>query len=141
MKDLRPRGRHTSIVVFVWGDPALMVRTVLCWLRSCFVSGAVCACVSTCLLLHYCSVCQVRNGKWQSYQDQQYRFRFSPLSPDCRMQWVTSCYFRNMIYGRLYQVTNLDIQMQCDGSLCLVAGTVHGGCLAHRLHLILVWLY
>lgn len=61
VKDLRPTGRHMSLVVLVWGDPVLMVRSVLFWLRSRLVSGAVCACVSACLLLHYCSVCQVRN--------------------------------------------------------------------------------
>lgn len=62
-KDFRPTGRRTSMEVFVWGDPLLMVRSILCWLRSRFVSGAVCACLSACILLHYCSVCQVRNGK------------------------------------------------------------------------------
>lgn len=67
VKDLRPTGRHTSLVVLARGDPMLMVRSILRWLRSRFVSGAVCACVSACLLLHYCSVCQVRNRKWQIY--------------------------------------------------------------------------
>lgn len=60
VKELRPAERHASLLVSVWGDPTLMLRGVLCWLRSRFVSGAVFACVSTCLLLHYCSVCQVR---------------------------------------------------------------------------------
>lgn len=70
VKDFRPTGRHTSLEVLLWGDTVLMEQSILCWLRSRFVSGALCACVSACLLLHYCSVCQVRNGKWQIYPEQ-----------------------------------------------------------------------
>lgn len=58
---IRLTGRHSALVALSRGDPVLMVRSILCWLRSRLVSGAVCACVSACLLLHYCSVCQVRN--------------------------------------------------------------------------------
>lgn len=67
-KDLRLAGGPSSLVVLALGDPVLMVRSILYWLRSRCVSGVVCACVSACLLLHYCSVCQVKNGKWQIYQ-------------------------------------------------------------------------
>uniref|UniRef100_A0A8D3AQ42 Kinase n=1 Tax=Scophthalmus maximus TaxID=52904 RepID=A0A8D3AQ42_SCOMX len=63
VKALRPTGRHTSLVVLVWGDPALMVQSILCWLCSRFVSGAVFAVVGVCLLLHYCCICQ--NRSWQ----------------------------------------------------------------------------
>lgn len=62
-KELSRTGSHTALVALALGDPVLMLRSILCWLRSRFVSGAVCACVGACLLLHYCSVCQVRNGK------------------------------------------------------------------------------
>lgn len=82
VKDLRPTGRRTSLVVLARGDPVLMVRSILWWLRSHFISGAVCACVSACLLLHYCSVCQVRNGKWQLYPERRYRLQFSPRLSD-----------------------------------------------------------
>ncbi|KAI9538695.1 hypothetical protein NQZ68_012348 [Dissostichus eleginoides] len=60
---IRLTGRHSALVALSRGDPVLMVRSILCWLRSRLVSGAVCACVSACLLLHYCSVCQ--NKSWQ----------------------------------------------------------------------------
>lgn len=64
VKDLRPTGRQMSLAL-ARGDPVLMVQSILSWLCSRLVSGAVCACVSACLLLHYCPVCQVRNGKQQ----------------------------------------------------------------------------
>lgn len=63
MRDLRLTGRHTSLMVVARGDPMLKLRSVLWWLRSRFVSGALCASVSTFLLLHYCSVCQVGNRR------------------------------------------------------------------------------
>lgn len=66
-------GRHVSLLVLVWGDPVLMVRRFLCWLRSYIISGAVCACVSTCLLLHCWSACQVRDVMWQIYLEQHSR--------------------------------------------------------------------
>lgn len=63
VRDPMTTERHTALPGLICGDPMLMVQGILCWLRSRFVSGAVCACVSACLLLHYCSVCQ--NKSWQ----------------------------------------------------------------------------
>lgn len=67
VKDLRPAGRLSSLAELDRGDPVLMVQSILSWLRSRFVSGAVCACVSACILLHYCSVCQVRRVSRRIY--------------------------------------------------------------------------
>lgn len=69
VKDPMTTERHRALPGLVCGDPVLMVQGILCWLRSRFVSGAVCASVSAFLLLHYCSVCQVRNGKQQIYPE------------------------------------------------------------------------
>lgn len=63
MKDLRLTGRHSPLMVLAPGDPLLIVRNIIRWLRSRFVSRTVCAFVSTFLLLHICNVCQVRNGE------------------------------------------------------------------------------
>lgn len=66
VKDLTPTGRHASLT-FDLRDPVLMAGGILCWLRSRVVSGVVCICVGTCLLLRYCSVCQVRKGSKNNY--------------------------------------------------------------------------
>lgn len=50
-----------TLVEVTFGDPVLMVRSVWDWLRSHLLSVSVCGCVSAGLLLHYCSVCQVRD--------------------------------------------------------------------------------
>lgn len=49
------------LVAVSFGEPVLMARSVWDWLHSHLPSVSVCACVSAGLLLHYCSVCQVRD--------------------------------------------------------------------------------
>lgn len=117
VKDLRPAGRHTSLLVLARGDSALMVRSILYWLRSRFVSGAVCVCISACLLLHYCSVCQVRDVKGQIYAEQRNRLELSlPCTHTVYMSSPMSHLFRKMTQRQIISSNKFGYSnvIQCD---------------------------
>lgn len=69
VKTLRSVGGGTLAFPVLPMDTLLMVRSIFHWLHFRFFSGGVCACVSAFLLLYGCSVCKVRNEKWQTVSE------------------------------------------------------------------------